>query len=102
MAKGYWIVRVDIRDPTAYQDYVKANAAPIAAFGGRFLVRGGKSEAPEGAWRARCVVLEFPSYQAALDCYGSEAYQAALKLRAEASVADFLIIEGYDGPQPGA
>jgi uncharacterized protein (DUF1330 family) len=98
MAKGYWIVRVDISDPTAYQDYVKANAAPIAAFGGRFLVRGGKSEAPEGAWRARCVVLEFPSYH----CYRSEAYQAALKLRAAASDADFLIIEGYDGPQPGA
>ena len=102
MAKGYWIVQVDISDPTAYQDYVKANAAPIAAFGGHFLVRGGKSEAPEGAWRARCVVLEFPSFQAAHDCYRSDSYQAALKLRAGASVADFLIIDGYDGPQPSA
>ena len=102
MAKGYWIVRVDISDPVAYQDYVKANADPMAAGGGRFVVRGGRSEAPEGVWRARCVVVEFPTYQAALDCYKGDAYQTALKLRTKASEADFLIIEGYDGPQPGA
>jgi uncharacterized protein (DUF1330 family) len=47
------------------------------------------------------VVLEFPSYQAALDCYHSPEYAPAMALRLDAGVADILIIEGYDGVQPG-
>jgi uncharacterized protein (DUF1330 family) len=46
------------------------------------------------------VVLEFPSYQAALDCWHSPQYQAAIKLRESVSTIDLVIIEGYDGPQP--
>ena len=100
MAKGYWIARVDVADPEGYKGYVTANAAPFKAFGARFLVRGGPFENPEGACRSRNVVLEFPSYQAALDCYRSPAYQDAVKLRLPYSTADIVIIEGYDGPQP--
>jgi uncharacterized protein (DUF1330 family) len=101
MPKGYWIVRLDVDDPIRYQDYVRANAEPLRQFGGRFLVRGGRFEAVEGGSRSRNVVVEFPSYQAALDCWQSPAYQAAIALRQPVSVADFLVIEGYDGPQPG-
>jgi uncharacterized protein (DUF1330 family) len=101
MPKGYWVVRVDVIDSKEYQRYVKANGSPIAAYGGRFLVRGGESEKPEGQHRARTVVLEFPSYQAARECYHSVAYREASNIRTLASTADFLIIEGYDGPQPG-
>jgi uncharacterized protein (DUF1330 family) len=101
MAKGYWIARVDVADAEAYKAYVAANAAPIARFGGRFLVRAGKFENPEGASRSRNVVLEFPSYQAALDCYRSPDYQAAVQLRLPVSTVDMVVIEGYDGPQPG-
>ena len=57
-------------------------------------------EAPEGSSRSRNVVIEFPSYQAALDCYRSAAYQDAMKLRLPVSTGDLVIIEGYDGPQP--
>ena len=101
MAKGYWIARVDVRDAEAYKAYVAANAAPIAKFGGRFLVRAGRFENPEGSSRSRNVVLEFPSYQAALDCYRSPEYQAAVQLRQPVSTVDMVVIEGYDGPQPG-
>ena len=100
MAKGYWIVRVDITDPVRYKDYMAANAKPLAEFGGRFLVRGGTFETPEGASRARNAVIEFPSYQAALDCWKSPDYQHAITLRQPVSTADLVIIEGYDGPQP--
>jgi uncharacterized protein (DUF1330 family) len=101
MSKGYWIVRVDIADPEQYKAYVAANAEPLKTHGGRFLVRGGAFTAVEGGSRARNAVVEFPSYQAALDCWNSAGYQAAIALRRPVSTIDLIVIEGYDGPQPG-
>jgi uncharacterized protein (DUF1330 family) len=101
MAKGYWIARVDVHDPEAYKGYVAANAVAFAKYGARFLVRGGQSEAPEGTPRSRNVVIEFKDYDTAVACYHSAEYAAAKALREPAAVADLLIIEGYDGPQPG-
>ena len=71
MPKGYWIGRVDVHDLETYKNYIAANAAPLAEFGGRFLIRGGPFEAVEGQARSRNIVIEFPSYQAAKDCYNS-------------------------------
>lgn len=102
MAKGYWIARVDVRDAEAYQGYVAANAEAFARFGARFLVRGGPFEVAEGAARERNVVIEFPSHQAAVDCYHSPEYARAKALRVAVSEGDLVIVEGYDGPQPGA
>jgi uncharacterized protein (DUF1330 family) len=99
MPKGYWIVRVDVTDPEKYKTYLAANAEPLKKYGARFLVRSGPFENPEGSSRSRNVVVEFNSFQAALDCYNSPEYQAAIKLRQPGSSGDFLIIEGYDGPQ---
>jgi uncharacterized protein (DUF1330 family) len=100
MPKGYWVVRVDVTDPEQYEVYVAANAEAFKAHGARFLVRGGPFENPEGGSRARNVVIEFPSYQAALDCWHSPQYQKAMQLRLPVSTADVVIIEGYEGPQP--
>jgi uncharacterized protein (DUF1330 family) len=100
MAKGYWIGRVDVNNDEAYKPYAAANPAIFKKFGGRFVVRGGKFEAPEGSARKRNVVIEFPSYQAALDCYNSPEYQANIKVRLPHSTIDIIVIEGYDGPQP--
>src|SRR5262245_51928790 len=101
MAKGDWIARVDVADPGQYQRYVQANGPVFARFGARFLVRAGAFRNPEGTSRARNIVLEFPSYQAALECYESPAYKELVALRAAASTIDLVIVEGYDGPQPG-
>ncbi|MGZ5131913.1 MAG: DUF1330 domain-containing protein [Caldimonas sp.] len=100
MTKGYWIVRVDIADPEKYKEYIAANAAPFKKHGARFLARGGRFENPEGSSRARNAVIEFPSYQAAVDCWHSPEYQQALRIRQPVSTADLVIVEGYDGPQP--
>ena len=97
MSKGYWIGRVDVDDPDAYKTYVAANAAPFAEYGARFLVRGGQFENPEGSARSRNVVIEFPTYEAALACYHSPGYQAAKALRDPVSTGDIVIVEGYDG-----
>lgn len=95
MPKGYWIVQMDIHDVERYQAYIAANAQPFQKYGARFLVRGGRFENPEGNSRSRQVVLEFPDYQSALDCWHSAEYQHAISLRAPVSDLDLVIIEGY-------
>jgi uncharacterized protein (DUF1330 family) len=100
MPKGYWIVRADVADPEQYKLYVAANAKPLKEYGARFLVRGGHFETMEGASRTRNVVLEFPSYEAAVACWKCPDYQAAIKLRESVSTFDLIVVEGYDGPQP--
>lgn len=100
MARGFWIARVDVSDAESYKDYVAANGAAFAKYGGRFVVRGGAFESPLGSARQRNVVLEFPSYQAALDCWDSAEYQAARAKQRGGADIDLIIIEGYEGPQP--
>jgi uncharacterized protein (DUF1330 family) len=100
MTKGYWLAHVDVADPEGYKAYIAANADPFRKFGARFLVRAGRFEIPEGSSRTRHVVIEFPSYAAALDCWKSPEYQEAVKLRLPVSTIDLVIVEGYDGPQP--
>jgi uncharacterized protein (DUF1330 family) len=100
MSKGYWVVRVDVSDPDKYAAYVADNGEALHKYGARFLVRGGSFETLEGTARPRNVVLEFPSYQAAVDCYRSPEYQRAKAHRDGAAEFDLIIIEGYDGPQP--
>lgn len=97
MAKGYWIAHVDVRDRERYQAYVAGAASAFKAFGARFMVRGGEYTGLEGTARARNVVIEFPTYQAALDCYHSPDYQAAKRIRQEVADADLVIVEGVDG-----
>lgn len=101
MAKGYWIARVDVSDPEEYKKYVAANAVAFAKYGARFLVRGGTFELKEGTSRQRNVVVEFDSYEKALECWNSPEYQHALALRLPVSDGDVMVIQGYDGPQPG-
>lgn len=100
MAKGYWIARIDVSDPDRYAKYVEADAEPFNKFGGRFPIRGGRFEAPEGTARSRNIVIEFNSYETALACYRSPEYQAAKAFRDGACEADFVIVEGYDDPNP--
>jgi uncharacterized protein (DUF1330 family) len=101
MPKGNWVVHVDVRDPELYQQYVKANAVAFAKYGARFLVRGGKHVVTRGTAPERNVVIEFRDYETALAWHDSPEYREVAKLRDAASEANILIIEGYDGPQPG-
>ena len=81
MAKGYWIGRVDVHNEDGYKAYAAANPAIFKKFGGRFVVRAGKFEAPKAAPGSRNVVIEFPDYATALACYRSPEYQANIKVR---------------------
>jgi uncharacterized protein (DUF1330 family) len=94
MPKGYVITRCDILDPEAYARYAAEATKAIAAHGGKILTRGGRHEALEGKARARNVVLEFDSYDAARAYFHSAQYQAARTLREGAAEMEMVAVEG--------
>lgn len=94
MAKGYWIARVDVRDADRYKDYVSAAKPAFEKFGANFLARGGAFQRLEGDVRGRNVVIEFPSLQAAVDCYHSAEYQVAANIRQQCADAEMVVVEG--------
>jgi uncharacterized protein (DUF1330 family) len=96
MAKGYWIARVDVKDPEAYKLYVAGAGPAFEKHGGRFLARGGAHHPMEGPARARNVIIEFPSVEAARACWNSPEYQAARQHRLPASEAELVIVEGLE------
>jgi uncharacterized protein (DUF1330 family) len=100
MAKGYWLALVDVTDPEGYKAYVAAIQGVLRQFGGRYVVRAGRSETMEGKTRSRLVTIEFKDYETALGCYRSPEYGQVRKLREHCAQADLAVVEGYDGPQP--
>lgn len=95
--KAYWIAHVDVTDPEQYQQYTQRAPAAFKAYGGRFLARGGRSEALEGRpTPQRSVVIEFESYEQALACYRSAEYQQACSHRQGVATAEVIIVEGVD------
>jgi uncharacterized protein (DUF1330 family) len=102
MPKGYWIPQIDVSNPEGYKTYMAATPPAHEKYRGTALVRGGKMEVVEGRVRSRAVLREFPDYATALACYRSDEYQRAKPLRLSHSQIDFIIVEGYDGPQPRA
>jgi len=92
---AYLISEIDVTDSTAYEPYKKAASESIAKHGGKYVVRGGKSIALEGAAPKRIIVLEFPSMEAAQAFHQSPDYQAAIPLRKKAAANSRLfIVEG--------
>ncbi|WP_298812168.1 DUF1330 domain-containing protein [uncultured Roseibium sp.] len=94
MSKGYWIARVDVHDAQNYPKYVETAKPAFERFGANFLARGGATNAIEGPGRARNVVIEFPSFQHAVDCYNSPEYQEAVKIRQQYADGEIVIVEG--------
>lgn len=94
--KGYWVGSVEVSDLERYKDYITTATPAYQRFGAKFLVRGGDFIAAEGPSRSRNVVIEFPSYQHAQDCYNSPEYVAARAIRQEVSEGQILIIEGHE------
>jgi uncharacterized protein (DUF1330 family) len=97
MAKGYWVVNLQVDDNEAYKVYQKFVTPFLAANGGRFVVRGGRQIVVEGEAMARTVVVEFPSFADAERVYYSDEYQQGMQTRISASVAQFVIVEGLEG-----
>jgi uncharacterized protein (DUF1330 family) len=91
---AYVIGEIEVTDPATYQDYGKQVLPTIQKFGGKFVVRGGKADALEGAAPKRMVVLEFPSVEQAQSWYRSADYAPLIKLRQKASRGRLIVVEG--------
>jgi uncharacterized protein (DUF1330 family) len=94
MPKGYWIAHVTVSDAEQYKVYASGAPEAFRKYGATILARGGAHHQMEGEGRPRNVVIEFPSLQAAIDCYNSPEYQAAKANRAGAGIADIVLVEG--------
>ncbi len=94
---AYVIYQAEVLDPVQYEKYKAKTPESIAAFGGRFIVRGGEIDVLEGeAPLGRTVVLKFPSMQAAKNWYASDQYTAARELREGAVRARAYIVDGVE------
>ncbi|MEM6825136.1 MAG: DUF1330 domain-containing protein [Pseudomonadota bacterium] len=94
MPKGYIIGHITVRDHEAYKEYVTRDTPILKALGGEFIIRGGQSETPEGQILDRHVVIEFPSYEAALNAYNDPEYQEVAKIRHETAESVIIVVEG--------
>ena len=92
---AYVIVQVDVNDPVRYEDYKKMVPESLAKFGGRFVVRGGRTETLEGSWAPkRFVMVEFPDLERARAWWASEEYAEAKALRQATSSTEMILVEG--------
>ena len=92
---AYALVNVEITDSEGFAEYRKLVPASIAAFGGRFLTRGGATEVLEGEWMPkRLVILEFPDIATLKAWYQSPDYQHLVEIRKRTATSDFVVIEG--------
>ncbi|MGI9336545.1 MAG: DUF1330 domain-containing protein [Gammaproteobacteria bacterium] len=92
---GYVIATVTVKDPERYERYKALVAPSVAAYGGRYLVRGGETQSVEGGWNpSRVVVLEFESAQRAKAWWDSEEYAEAKALRHATADSQMVIVSG--------
>ena len=94
MPKGYIIGHITVNDPEAYKEYVLRDTPILESFGGRFVVRGGKSETPEGVTQNRHVVIEFPDFDSAQRAYNDPAYQEVAEIRRRTANSTIILVEG--------
>lgn len=96
MKKGYIIVRVSIRDSNLFQQYPPLSTEVMNKYGGKYIIRGGKTDVLEGEWPVdRTTVVEFESFESAKKCYESVEYSKAMKIRQNSTKSDLILIEGY-------
>lgn len=96
MTKAYVIGQISITNPEGYAAYAAQVPQTIAAFGGKYLVRGGNASLLEGqSMGQRNVVLEFPSREIAQAWYASEAYQAIIQHRTDNATGTLVLVDEY-------
>ena len=92
---AYVVVEVEVLEKERYETYKQMVPPSLAAYGGRFIVRGGAAETLEGEWSPkRLVILEFPSAEQAKAWWGSKEYAEAKALRQATARTQMVVVEG--------
>lgn len=92
---AYVIANVEVTDVAAYEEYKKGVPATIAAYGGRYLTRGGAAETLEGEWMPkRVVILEFPNLAQLKAWHDSPEYRPLRAIRERAAKSVLVAVEG--------
>ena len=92
---AYIVVEVEVLDSARYENYKPMVPPSLAPYGGRFMVRGGKTETLEGTWSPkRFVIIEFPSLEKAKAWWASEEYAEAKALRQATARTQMIVVEG--------
>ena len=92
---AYVIVDIEVTDPVGYEEYKQLAAPTVAAYGGRYIVRGGAAETLEGDWVPhRLVVLEFGSVGQARRWWSSPEYAAARAVRQRTAKTQMVVVNG--------
>ncbi len=94
MPKGYIIGHITVNDPEAYKEYVTRDTPILQGLGGRFIIRGGQAQVMEGETLQRHVVIEFPSFEAAMTAYNDPAYQEVADIRRRTANSVMSVVEG--------
>lgn len=92
---AYLIASIDVTDPEDYVNYASKTVALAKAAGGKFLAKGGDQEFIEGDGASRHVIIEFPSREAAIVWYNSDAYRAILPIAMRASERTMVVVDGF-------
>ena len=91
---AYVIVDLEILDPTGFEEYKKLAGATVEKYGGKYIVRGGKTEVLEGDWHPkRIVILQFDSMQRAKEWLNCEEYREPRKLRHKTARTKMILVE---------
>lgn len=91
---AYWIAHVNIDDAQQYQNYIELAPLAFKKYQAKFIARGENATSLEGEAFKKHVIIEFPDYQTALDCYHSDEYQLAKKQRENVAKAMITIVDG--------
>ena len=92
---AYWIAHVNINNAQQYQNYINLASLAFKKYQAKFIARGEDATSLEGDKFKKHVVIEFPDYQTALNCYHSEEYQLAKKQREHVAQAMITIVDGF-------
>jgi uncharacterized protein (DUF1330 family) len=92
---AYIVAEIDVIDADAYEEYRRQAPPSIAQYGGKYIVRGGRTETLEGQWAPkRIVILEFPSFEQAKKWWSSPEYAPAKQLRQRSARTKMIVVDG--------
>ena len=92
---GYVVVNSEVTDEEVYAQFTARIVGVVATYGGKYLVRGGRSEHRYGEWQpGRLVVIEFASFEQARTFADSPEFTELRDLIDRSARGRMILVEG--------